>query len=157
MGCGRREAQEGGDICIFMLICVVVWQNPTQHCKAIILQLKKNKIKNKSQAYSLRSRISKEVKGDSGTNTLKQKLTFYLYLHQECSYFLISHTHTPAHGHTHILKQDSSNPGQWWLVRKASPLAPVLLPSLLRSLRWIRGCMRVCVCVCVCAFAHVCL
>ena len=123
VGCGRREAQEGGDICIFMLICVVVWQNPTQHCKAIILQLKKNKIKNKSQAYSLRSRISKEVKGDSGTNTLKQKLTFYLYLHQECSYFLISHTHTPAHGHTHIFKTFSTRRAEKAMAPHSSTLA----------------------------------
>ena len=31
------EAQEGGDICMLM---AVVWQKPTQHFKAIILQLK---------------------------------------------------------------------------------------------------------------------
>ena len=34
---GGREAQKGGWI---WLIRVVVWQKPTQHCKAIILQLK---------------------------------------------------------------------------------------------------------------------
>ena len=123
--CGR-EAQEGEDICIFMLICIVVWQNPTQHCKAIILQFKKKKKKqpkNKNQAYSLRSRISKEVKGDSGTNTLKQKLTFCLYLHQERSYFLISHTHTHAHRHTHIFKTFSTRRAEKAMAPHSSTLA----------------------------------
>ena len=31
-----------GHICNLWLIHVVVWQKPTQYCKAIILQLKKN-------------------------------------------------------------------------------------------------------------------
>ena len=36
-----REAQEG--ICVYLwLIHVVLWQKPTQHYKAIILQLKIN-------------------------------------------------------------------------------------------------------------------
>ena len=43
---GGMETQEGGDICILKLIHVVVQQKPTQHCKAIILQLKIKKIKN---------------------------------------------------------------------------------------------------------------
>ena len=34
------EAVQGGDICIL----TVEWQKPTQHCKAISLQLKKNHI-----------------------------------------------------------------------------------------------------------------
>ena len=35
------EVQEGGDICIPMVIHDDVWQQkPTQYCKAIILQLK---------------------------------------------------------------------------------------------------------------------
>ena len=33
-----RVVQEGGDICIPVLIGVDVWQRPTQYCKAIILQ-----------------------------------------------------------------------------------------------------------------------
>ena len=33
-----REVQEGGDMCILMLIHGDVWQKPTQYCKAIILQ-----------------------------------------------------------------------------------------------------------------------
>ena len=38
---GRREVQEGGDVCICLwVIPVVVWQKPTQFCEAIILQLK---------------------------------------------------------------------------------------------------------------------
>ena len=40
-----REAREGGDIVYLRLIHVVVWQKPTEHCKAIILQLKINRTK----------------------------------------------------------------------------------------------------------------
>ena len=37
---GGREAQEGG-ICVYIrLIHAIGWQTLTQHCKAIILQLK---------------------------------------------------------------------------------------------------------------------
>ena len=40
---GGTEVQEGGDIYIYLgLVHVVMWQKPTQHCKAIILQLKIN-------------------------------------------------------------------------------------------------------------------
>ena len=43
---GRREVQEGGDVCICLwLIPVDVWQKPTQFCEAIILQLKNKLIK----------------------------------------------------------------------------------------------------------------
>ena len=38
---GGKASPEGGDI---LLIHVDVWQKPTQHCKAIILQLNINKI-----------------------------------------------------------------------------------------------------------------
>ena len=38
---GKKEVQEGGDIVYLWLIHIDVWQKPTQHCKAIILQLKK--------------------------------------------------------------------------------------------------------------------
>ena len=41
---GGREAQEGGDMCILWLTHVVVWQKSTQHYKAIILQITKQKI-----------------------------------------------------------------------------------------------------------------
>ena len=37
---GGMEVQEGGDMYNLWLIHVDVWQKPTQHCKAIILQLK---------------------------------------------------------------------------------------------------------------------
>ena len=41
-GGGGRDAQMGGDICIFMAdSCFLQWK-PTQHYKAIILQLKIN-------------------------------------------------------------------------------------------------------------------
>ena len=47
-GWGRREAQEGGDICILRADSHChKQQKPTQHCKAVILQLKIN-FKNKS-------------------------------------------------------------------------------------------------------------
>ena len=35
------------------LICVDVWQRPTQYCKAIILQLKINKLKKKNNVSLL--------------------------------------------------------------------------------------------------------
>ena len=37
-----KEAQEGGIYVYLELTHIVVWQKPAQHCKAIILQLKKN-------------------------------------------------------------------------------------------------------------------
>ena len=39
---GGREVQEGGDICIHIAGSHVVQQKLTQHCKAVILQLKIN-------------------------------------------------------------------------------------------------------------------
>ena len=39
---GGREVQEEGNL---WLIHVDVWQKPTQYCKAVILQLKINKLK----------------------------------------------------------------------------------------------------------------
>jgi len=39
-GVGGRSKREGIDVPLW-LIHTVVWQKPTQHCKAIILQLKK--------------------------------------------------------------------------------------------------------------------
>ena len=39
---GGMEVQEGRDMYNLWLIHVDVWQKPTQHCKAIILQLKIN-------------------------------------------------------------------------------------------------------------------
>ena len=44
-----RESQEGRDICYWWPICIVVPQKPTQHYKAIILQLKKKKEKKKKE------------------------------------------------------------------------------------------------------------
>ena len=40
---GGNEVQEGGNVCILWLIHVALWQKPTRHCKAIIIQLKINK------------------------------------------------------------------------------------------------------------------
>ena len=38
---GGRAVQEGGDICRLMAVSHIVQQKPTQHCKAIILHVKK--------------------------------------------------------------------------------------------------------------------
>ena len=43
------EVQEGGDICIPMLIHVDPWQKLTQYCKEVIHQLKINKFKLKTK------------------------------------------------------------------------------------------------------------
>ena len=40
---GGREVQEGGTYKYLWLIHDDIWQNPTQYCKVIILQLKINK------------------------------------------------------------------------------------------------------------------
>ena len=40
---GGREVQEGGAYVHLWLIHVDEWQKSNQHCKAIILQLKRNK------------------------------------------------------------------------------------------------------------------
>ena len=42
VGWNRREVQEGRTHVYLWLIPIVVGQKPTQHCKAIILQLKTN-------------------------------------------------------------------------------------------------------------------
>ena len=43
MGWGMEESLKGEGTRVYLwLIHVVVWQKPTQHCKAIILQLKIN-------------------------------------------------------------------------------------------------------------------
>jgi len=45
MGGGRREVQEGGDICMYTYLWLIhldVWQKPTRYYKAVILQLKIN-------------------------------------------------------------------------------------------------------------------
>ena len=42
---GGREVHERGDICVLM---VDAWQKPTRYCKAIILQLKIDKLKKKT-------------------------------------------------------------------------------------------------------------
>ena len=54
----EREAQERRDIHTYLLlICIVVQQKPTQHCKAIILQLK-IQIKKKMRKNHKQSEIS---------------------------------------------------------------------------------------------------
>ena len=42
----RGEGREGGDTCVIMADLVIVRQIPTQHCKAIFLQLRNKQIKN---------------------------------------------------------------------------------------------------------------
>ena len=41
LGQDGREIQDGGDVYVW-LMHVLIWQKPTKHCKAIILQLKIN-------------------------------------------------------------------------------------------------------------------
>ena len=52
-----RSSRERGHKCNLRLIHVDVWQKPTQYCKAIILQLKINKLKKKemypADAYTM--------------------------------------------------------------------------------------------------------
>ena len=58
-----REVQEGGDICIPMGdSCFDVWQKPTQYCKAIVLQLKINKLKTLPSRYNLSSKSKASFK-----------------------------------------------------------------------------------------------
>ena len=62
---GGWEGQEGGDIAYLTLIHVVVWQKPTQHCKAIILQLKINFLKvtkDRKVRYAIRKLIKSSRK-----------------------------------------------------------------------------------------------
>ena len=59
-GVGGRFKREGTYVYLW-LIYVVVWQKPTQHCKAIILQLKINKKK----------QIIKSVSPDGGEDGLR--------------------------------------------------------------------------------------
>ena len=43
VGAGRGRFKREGTYVYLRLIHAVIWQKPTQHCKAIILQLKKNR------------------------------------------------------------------------------------------------------------------
>ena len=51
-GVGRRVKREGTYVYLW-LIHVNVWQKPTQYCKAILLQLKINKLKKKESKHGL--------------------------------------------------------------------------------------------------------
>ena len=64
---GEREVQEGGDICILWLIHGDVRQKPTQHCKAIILQLEINKFNTKIPKKKKKNHI---VSGPNSYNTV---------------------------------------------------------------------------------------
>ena len=60
MGSGR-EAQEGGNICILMVDSCFVHNKIAQHCKAIILQLKKNKKKKRKERKMYPTRLYKQT------------------------------------------------------------------------------------------------
>jgi len=50
----KNFKREGTYVSYLSLIHVAVWQKPTQYCKAIILQLKMNKLENnKKHLYSI--------------------------------------------------------------------------------------------------------
>ena len=59
-----REAQEGGDRCIFLADLCSFWQKPIQHCKAIILQWK----------ISLKKQVNSEVLLSSIGNCIQYSL-----------------------------------------------------------------------------------
>ena len=48
-----RQVKEGVDMSIPMADSADVWQKPIQHCKVVILQLKKNFLKKRSESLSL--------------------------------------------------------------------------------------------------------
>ena len=50
---GGRFQGEGTKMYTYGLIHIDVWQKPTQYCKAIILQLKINKLKNKNKTKNI--------------------------------------------------------------------------------------------------------
>ena len=50
----RGELQERGDICALWLTHVLIWQKPTQYCKAIILQLKKEEIRKTTSNFRMK-------------------------------------------------------------------------------------------------------
>ena len=65
MGRGEgREAQEGGDICIIMAELLCCMAEPTQHCKAIILQLKINKFLKEKMTNNKKINRERKYNGD---------------------------------------------------------------------------------------------
>ena len=50
---GGRFLEEGTKMYTYGLIHIDVWHKPTQYCKAIILQLKINKLKNKNKTKNI--------------------------------------------------------------------------------------------------------
>ena len=69
---GGREVQEGGDTCVLWFIHGDVWQKPTRHFKAIILQLEINKfntkIQKKKKKKESHSKWSKQLQHGSTGN-----------------------------------------------------------------------------------------
>ena len=63
MGSGR-EAQERRKYVYLWLIHVVLWQKPTQHCKAIILHLKVNKFKLKANKQKNKNEAPEAQRGE---------------------------------------------------------------------------------------------
>ena len=53
----RRQAQQGGDICILMADLCIVRQKPSTHCKAIFFQLK-NKTNKENEGWKPSQRMS---------------------------------------------------------------------------------------------------
>ena len=73
VGMGRTRKLRRESICVYLwLIHIVVWQKLTQHCKAIILQLKKKKhcqISNAVRAVTRQKKLKKIRKGFMGEMT----------------------------------------------------------------------------------------
>ena len=75
----EREVQEGGDICILMAVSHIVQQKPTQHCKAIILHVKKREREREQSVLAMWLLIIDNV------NFFAFKL--FIFVFQICCYF----------------------------------------------------------------------
>ena len=56
-----REVQEGGDICMHMANSCRCMQEPTQYCKAVILQLKINKKQKQTNKKNMRNYGERQI------------------------------------------------------------------------------------------------
>ena len=59
---GGRSSRGRGHMYTYLLVHTVIWQKPTQHCIAIILQYKKNKAEGEIQRFSTISETTSSTK-----------------------------------------------------------------------------------------------